>query len=293
MSLIETLSRLSALNILNVLAYLANVLLVNGFSSLFHLPDNATMSAKYQTIVTPAGWAFAIWGLIFLMQLIWSVAQVAFPSYRNNPLVLLGVGHNYIAVCAFQIAWTVSFGLEQILMSMMWMVGILYYLIRIHVSMQNVLSESDESLRVSHNFWLLRFPFDLHLGWIVAATLVNFSVVLQAHVESAAVKFAAGILTLAVAFVVASGVLYMEKDKKFPNVVIPMVLVWALNAIGKELSQPKELIVNTYTNGEIEVVQYGSEVAALSILLLAIGVVARAIWKNPATSRVEEYSLLD
>jgi translocator protein len=215
-----------ALNAFNIIAYVINVGLVNGVPYLFSLPDNAAMSAKYQTIVTPAGWAFAIWGLIFLMQAIWCSLQFVLPAYRTDPLVVHGVGYNYIGVCAFQVAWTFAFGLEQIALSMVWMLGILFYLVRIHNSLQKVLDDSDASSTSS--FWLLRFPFDLHLGWIVAATLVNFNLVLQAYAASAPVKFTAGILTVAVASVVAAAVLYMEKDRKDPNVVIPVVLVWAL-----------------------------------------------------------------
>ena len=54
------------LNVLNFAAYVLNIGLVNGVPFLFKLPDNGEISQKYQTIVTPAGWAFAIWGLIFL-----------------------------------------------------------------------------------------------------------------------------------------------------------------------------------------------------------------------------------
>jgi translocator protein len=221
-------SSMMALNAFNAVAYVMNVGLVNGLPYLLSLPDNAAMSAKYQTIVTPAGWAFAIWGLIFLMQAIWCVLQLVLPAYRTNPLVVRGVGYNYVGVCAFQVAWTFAFGLEQIALSLVWMLGILFYLVRIHSSLQKVVDESDNNNNNNNNFWLLRFPFDLHLGWIVAATLVNVNLVLQAHVASAAVKFTAGILTVAIASVVAAAVLYREKDRKDPNLVIPSVLVWAL-----------------------------------------------------------------
>jgi hypothetical protein len=30
--------------------------------------DNATISARFPTLLTPAGWAFSIWGIIFLLQ---------------------------------------------------------------------------------------------------------------------------------------------------------------------------------------------------------------------------------
>ena len=225
---------IAALNVLNLVAYIANVGLVNGVPSLMNLPDNGEVSGKYQTLVTPAGWAFAIWGLIFLMQAIWSIVQIAVPSVRSNPLVVQGVGHHYIAVCAFQVAWTFAFGLEQIAMSMMWMLGILVYLFRIYVAQETVLQrehDHDDSAQVvsySKNYWLLRFPFGLHLGWIVAATLVNANLVLVAYDASTSTKFAVATATVMIALGVATATLFKEYKKSYPNVVVPSVLVWAL-----------------------------------------------------------------
>lgn len=223
----------SSLNILNMAAYIANIGLVMGIPSLFHLPDNGEQSRRYQTIVTPAGFAFAIWGLIFTAQAIWATLQLVLPQFRTNPLVVQGVAYQYVAVCAVQVAWSVSFALDQIAMSMMWMASILYFLFCIYQQQNNVLLESD-SEDFSTNFWLLRFPFTLHLGWIVAATLVNFNLLLVAYGFAATVQFAVGILTLAIALLVGSGVLYMQKGKATPDVTIPLVLVWAL--VRKRLS---------------------------------------------------------
>jgi benzodiazapine receptor len=222
------------LSALNLIAYIANIGLVNGVPKLFNLPDNAELSAKYQTIVTPAGFAFAIWGLIFLMQLIWSIVQFVLPAIRTNPLVVKGVGYNYIWVCAFQVAWTFSFALEQISLSLFCMLGILLFLIRIYSTQQKVLEEyANVESSFTKNYWLLRFPFGLHLGWITAATLVNANVVLVAHndVFTARPQFYAAMLSLAFTLVVTAGTLFQQAEKEKPDVVIPLVLTWALVSI--------------------------------------------------------------
>ena len=223
---------IATLNVFNLVAYIANVGLVNGVPSFFNLPDNGEMSRRYQTIVTPAGWAFAIWGLIFLVQAIWSVVQVAVPSIRSNPLVLNGVGYDYIWVCACQVAWTFAFGFEQINLSLVFMLGILYFLVRIYRKQQALLEQENDTATVpfSKNYWLLRFPFGIHLGWITAATLVNVNVVLVAYnnVFSGTLQFYAALLTLLITLVVSAGVLLNQVEKPYPDVVIPLVLVWAL-----------------------------------------------------------------
>merc|ERR1719502_929369 len=104
-------SKLQPLNYANVIAFVLNCLFTFGATSAFGLPDNATLSIKYQTLVTPAPYAFAIWGAIFLSQFIWTVGQ-CLPAYRSTELVVKGVGYNYVFACAAQSIWTIVFGLE-------------------------------------------------------------------------------------------------------------------------------------------------------------------------------------
>ena len=215
------------LNIMNLVAYIANIGLVMGVPSLFNLPDNGELSAKYQTLVTPAGWAFAIWGIIFTFQAVWAVVQVLVPSFRSNPLVQ-GIGYNYIFVCAVQVAWTFSFALERMVLALIWMLLILYFLFRIYQEQTKVMLEYNDDDSFSKNFWLLRFPFNLHLGWIVAATLVNFNVLLVFYQTTATVQFGFAIVTLLIALTVGGGVLLLQKAASRPTVTIPLVLVWAL-----------------------------------------------------------------
>ena len=58
-------SRLTNRNYLNIMAYVLNVVVTYGIGvgGIFDLPTNDELSAKYQTLVTPIGWAFAIWGV--------------------------------------------------------------------------------------------------------------------------------------------------------------------------------------------------------------------------------------
>jgi len=48
-----------------------------------HLPSSHIVSAAYPTLFTPAGWAFAIWGLIFIMEGVFAVYQLL-PSVRDT-----------------------------------------------------------------------------------------------------------------------------------------------------------------------------------------------------------------
>ena len=52
----------------NAATYIAFILVNGATQSGLFGDDNATISARYPTPLTPAGWAFSIWGVIFLLQ---------------------------------------------------------------------------------------------------------------------------------------------------------------------------------------------------------------------------------
>merc|ERR1719181_542557 len=84
----------------NLGAYVVNTIVT--YTSLTGVfgATNTELSKKYQTLVTPAGWAFSIWGPIFLWEGIFVVAQL-FPSFRESTTVLR-VSPWWWALCTFQ-----------------------------------------------------------------------------------------------------------------------------------------------------------------------------------------------
>lgn len=84
-----------ALSILNMVAFTLNTLETAGvgpFSIHFNQnQDNATISAKYQTIITPHGIAFSIWGIIFLMEGIFCAVTLFNERTGRSRLVVEGV----------------------------------------------------------------------------------------------------------------------------------------------------------------------------------------------------------
>merc|ERR1712194_841710 len=113
---------LSKKNYLNLVAYMLNVTLVNGLGNGGWLgtPNNGELSQKYQTLVTPKSSAFSIWGVIFLFQGAFAVAQLL-PRFRARAMVLDGAGYWYPVISAVQISWTVAFAYEVIPLSLVFM----------------------------------------------------------------------------------------------------------------------------------------------------------------------------
>ena len=107
-----------SLSIINLVAYALNALETSGvgpFSSQFTQDqDNASISQKYQTIITPHGIAFSIWGIIFLAEAIFVGVTLFSKENRENTLVVNGVSFWFVLVCLAQTAWSPAFAYEKI-----------------------------------------------------------------------------------------------------------------------------------------------------------------------------------
>jgi hypothetical protein len=213
---------LSFWNIANLVAYLANAAVVYsvGMYGVLGQGNNAELSAKYQTLLTPAGWAFSIWGIIYISQLVWAVVQVVAPRYRVK--ALHNVNHyNYILVCLAQIGWTIAFGYQIIWLSMIFMALILVFLLRIVLQARRAQQHHDLATWFKE-YALLEFPFTLHAGWIMAATLLNANIVLVAYHVNVNLEIFAAIFSLVL--VLVAGFVFLS----LPDFTVPLALIWAL-----------------------------------------------------------------
>lgn len=256
-------------NYANLVAFVLNIFFTYtvGIAGIFGNPDNSELSEKYQTIITPAGTAFSIWSIIFTFQGIFSIVQML-PSFRGREIVQQGVSFWYIAVCIFQIGWTFAFGYEVIPLSLVFMLLLWISLMSLLISQYYV--ELDPSTlklwssKGQQEFWLLKFPFSIHGGWITAASVLNVCVVSVDNEASAATQLAVGIICLAVLHALSVWHLFGYKR---PNYTIPCVLVWANAFIYVELQNPKPLIVETFAQDIISGVSYAAFSVSMIILV--------------------------
>merc|ERR1712232_1197009 len=110
-------------NYANLVSYFLNLIVTYGVNASDSLPSNGEISEKYQTLVTPAGYAFSIWGIIFASQFIWSLVQML-PQYRAKEVLVNGVSWYYVIVCISQISWSIAFTFDYITLSFLAMIGI-------------------------------------------------------------------------------------------------------------------------------------------------------------------------
>ncbi len=140
-------------------------------------PNGLTIGAISQQIfkdvlITPASYAFAIWGLIYLGLITLAVYQ-ALPTQRANPM-MRKVSYKLAIASLAQIIWVICFLYRQYTASFVAMVCILLPLISAYWSLPF-------KGRVSRwQKWLIRTPISIYLAWISVATILNGAIVLTA-----------------------------------------------------------------------------------------------------------------
>ena len=122
-------------------------------------------------LITPASYAFAIWGVIYLGLFSFAIYQVL-PAQRQNPH-LRKVGYFLVGSSVAQIIWVFCFLSRWFLLSLIAMLGILLPLIiithRLGIGKKKI-ARLDK--------WMIQIPISIYLGWISVATIVNTAIVL-------------------------------------------------------------------------------------------------------------------
>ena len=255
-------TELNYLNYLNLSGYIINSLVTFFATPLFNLADVGDLSAKYQTIITPTGFSFAIWGIIFLSQGIFAIAQMH-KEYRSLAIVQDGISYWYFIVCIAQSAWVFAFGYELIGLSTVVMVTILY-------GLYQIVQQQTEIDMLWNEYWLFKFPFEIHCGWIFAASLLNLNILLISIGAGPVVQFISALVSIG--FLVEVAVYYLKMDRL--NYALPAVFAWATFGMFVELGNPKELIIATFCSTAITAIRILTLVICVA---LVIGVVALAV----------------
>lgn len=129
-------------------------------------------SDSVRTLITPAGWAFSIWGLLFLGSALYAVWQ-ALPAQRNNPL-LDKIGWYSAVALAAQGAWATYTQwanltvISAIIISVS--LGALLAILRALVAVRRRFTKGER--------WLVVPVFSALAAWLSAASIVNIAATL-------------------------------------------------------------------------------------------------------------------
>jgi hypothetical protein len=143
------------LGLMILMNYLANALPINGKTT-------GALSAQYPNLFVPAGITFSIWGVIYLLLLVFAILQFR----ETNGEIIQSIGWLFAFSCLFNGLWIIAWHYEKLPLSLLLMAGLLISLVLINMKISPL----------PHG--LIKAAFGVYLGWICIASIANVTALL-------------------------------------------------------------------------------------------------------------------
>lgn len=159
--------------LLNLVLPLAQPL-VGAMASVFGIGHTqAEMSARSQTPVVPEGYAFSIWGLLFVLSIAWGIWQLL-PSAGRDSAIAKRLGWPLAATFAGSILWMV---LSQLTENGWHLVAVMLLVLSASLTAFFANRRVDHTALAPSQVerWLIRPLVGLLAGWVSVATFANIA----------------------------------------------------------------------------------------------------------------------
>jgi benzodiazapine receptor len=249
----------------NLIAFCGNTLITYSvgstdyFGKTFGAKSNKQISEQYPTLVTPSGYAFAIWGPIFLLE----GASVLWQCFRDDKS-LEDASKFWCLGCLFQAGWTIAFAFEKIGISSVVICGLAGTIGCAYAS-TTALKDAGTIAYV-----LGSLPFAMHTGWLVAAALVNININAVHMGASPSFQLNLAWVSEFLAGVCSAALAVYYKDPTFA-----FVGAWALTAISR-FDAPESLAKQFQPQARASLRSFATY-AAGALCVLGAGLVARSL----------------
>jgi benzodiazapine receptor len=220
---------------LNIVAFIFTVI-VNGLAgstTIIGGKNTAQVSDSNPTLITPAGYVFSIWGVIYILLGIYVIFQVL-PSEKEKDYQKR-IGFLFILSSLANIVWLFLWQNELLGFSVVLMFLLLASLVTIYMRLE--IGKSLVSLRERI---AVHLPFSVYLGWITIASIANVATALVSvnwnGFGIAPETWAT--LIIIIALLIALLVITTRKD-----VAYGLVIIWALVGIAVKQSGHQNIVM--------------------------------------------------
>ena len=194
-----------------------------------------------QSIIQPSGFAFSIWGLIYILLLIWIIRLFFQKDWENTAAYRL----KYWPIINFLLngIWILVFTQQLVLLSVIVIFALLITLIIMHM----LISKTDYH-------WFDRLPLSIYFAWVTLASIVNvFALTNSNNVEG---FLGMTELTWTIIMLAAAALIGVITAMYFKDWLYPLVLIWPFFGI--------------YTENNSDYMSLDITLLAASIALIAV-----------------------
>jgi hypothetical protein len=221
---------------LNIIAFVA-VVIINGLAgstTLIGGQDTAQVSDNNFTLITPAGYTFAIWGVIYTLLGLFVIYQ-ALPSDKGKTTEK--VGWFFILSSIANICWLFLWQFEFLAVSVVLMFLLFASLLKAYLNLGISKSSISWRKRIA-----VQAPFSVYFGWITIASIANVAAALVSLDWNGFGLTAEtwGILVIIIALLITTLVVITRRD-----VAYGLVIVWALIGISSSQSGNQNITLLT------------------------------------------------
>lgn len=241
------------LQISNIVALIVTIFM-NYLSNtgIFNDSTMATVSAQYQNPFTPAGYAFSIWGLIYIGLTSFVIYQSKGLSKPSELRPIVGrIGWMFVLSCIANCLWILAWLYDYTGLSVIVMILLLSSLCAIMLRTRMEL-DLIPLKQIVFEWW----PFAMYLGWICVALIANAAAYLTKIQWSG---FGLSDVTWTIIMVLAA-------------VIVNLLLTWIRNLRESAVVGAWALVAVAVANHQENEMIYYTAIASAVILLISCGI---------------------
>jgi hypothetical protein len=257
----------------NILAMIITII-VNALAVILPLNGKTTeyLSDKYPNLFVPAGITFSIWGIIYILWVVFAMYQARdlFKKEEIDMPFLQQITFLFVVSSIANSAWIFLWHYEYVGLSLLMMIILLVSLLAIYIRLN--IGKSNVSMTEK---LCVQVPFSVYLGWITVATIANVTAFLVSVKWDGfgIAPLTWTILIVAVGTLLTFLMLALRKDIAFS-----LVVLWAFLGIWmKRMTLP-----NTTTDVNV------ATTISIAIVLIVAGILAvigyQLMYKNKQKS---------
>ena len=221
----------------NIIAFVATVIIngLAGSTTLIGGVNTAEISDANPTLITPAGYVFSIWGIIYILLAIFVIYQ-ALPSQKEKEYTKK-IGWLFVLSSTANIVWIFLWQYQILSASVILIFLLLATLIAIYLRLN--IGKSTASLREK---LAVHAPFSVYLGWITIASIANVAVFLVSEKWDGFGISPETWATLIIIVALAITLLVLATRR---DIAYSLVIIWALTGIAVNQSGNQNIVTLT------------------------------------------------
>jgi len=198
--------------------YISNAWPLNGFTA-------GELSDLYPNQFTPAGFTFAVWGVIYLTTIIATGALVLNKSEKISS----NIYYNLTLINILNLLWLICWHYQKVILSVLVMTALLVSLILLYENVR----KTDDGLFVQK---ALKVMTSFYLSWISVALIANITALLVKFEVTTGNIFLESIFA-AVLLIIALIICWWV-TKRYHDFLHPLILAWASFGVYSKMNQP-------------------------------------------------------